>query len=353
MKISQFHQATTSKTHIVVITASSNSKFSRSFLHRSSVIIMILHRSRAGLLSALLLLLPLVQLGLSIPTLPRNGLAHEIIKRQADTTIGTALPASDTTSAALPDDDPDEDRTRCSPAECPQFCSTNNSTVHFSPARKRFLSASPTLSKRFFEIPSTKPGQFVIQLLRKRYTDDISPDPSKYVWHPYEPTKQYASALIGLSGCTAIFITSPRGLFSAHIWEEDTNTNEDLQPANYLSTMQKLSFELSGLKADLAGGDAFIILPTKTGKPGTRLYKPEIVDALVSTVREASGGLEPTQQEYGPLSWDRSPGFGTYERGTAAGQYDPRYKDPVSGKTGPAVRLWSENRLMLEKSYAV
>ena len=290
---------------------------------------MILNHSKAGLLSAFLLLL-LVHLGLSIPTLPRNE-PRGIIGRQAET-------------------DPDEDRIPCSPDECPQFCSTGNSTVHFEPA-KRFLEP-PALDKRFFDIPTTNPGEFVIQLLKKRYTDDISPDPSKYVWHPYEPTKQYASALIGLSGCTAIFITSPKGMFSAHIWEVDNNTKEDLRKANYMATMRKLTFELAGHKADLVGGDAFIILPTKTGKPGTRLYAPEIVDALVSTVRDASG-LEPNQQEYGPLNWKTSPGFGTYERGTAAGQYDPKYKDPKTGKTGPAVRLWSENRLILEKSYVI
>ncbi|KAL8784270.1 MAG: hypothetical protein Q9195_009106 [Heterodermia aff. obscurata] len=309
---------------------------------------MFLKHSRARLLSAFLLL-PLSHLGLSIPTVPRNELPRAIIERQA-----TPFPASNVTPAALPTNaatDPDDDRTPCSPDECPQFCSTNNSSTHFSPA-KRFLSPSTSLSKRFFNIPSTNPGQFVIQLLQKRYTDDLSPDPSKYVWHPYEATKQYASALIGLSGCTAIFITSPKGMFSAHIWEVDNNTREDLRKANYAATMRKLAFELAGHKEDLVGGDAFIILPTKTGRPGTRLYAPEIVDALVGTVRDGSG-LEPTQQEYGPLNWKTSPGFGTYERGTAAGQYDPKYKDPATGKTGPAVRLWSENRLMLERSYAV
>lgn len=100
------------------------------------------------------------------------------------------------------------------------------------------------------------------------------------------------------------------------------------------------------------GGDAVIILPTKTGRPGTRLYAREIVEALVRTVREGSG-LVPREQEYGPLDWKRSPGFGTYERGMAAGQYDPRYKDPGTGKVGPAVRVWSENRLVLERSYGI
>ena len=140
-------------------------------------------------------------------------------------------------------------------------------------------------------------------------------------------------------------------MFSAHIWEEDTNTNEDLQPANYVATTNKLKQQIAPHKDDLAGGDAWIILPTKTGKKNTRLYAPEIVNAIVAAVKDGSG-LEPSQQEYGPLSWDKSPNFGKYERGAAAGQYDPKYKDPDSGKTGPAVRLWSENRLMLYKSYA-
>ena len=109
--------------------------------------------------------------------------------------------------------------------------------------------------------------------------------------------------------------------------------------------------EISAHKDDLAGGDAWIILPTKTGKKNTRLYAKEIVDAIVAAVKDGSG-LEPSEQEYGPLSWDKSPNFGLYERGAAAGQYDPKFKDPATGKTGPAVRLYSENRLMLQKSYA-
>lgn len=83
------------------------------------------------------------------------------------------------------------------------------------PSRKRFLEPA-TLDKRFFEIPADPPGRFVIELLKKRYTTNLSPDPTRCEWHAYEPTKQYASAIKGLSDCTAVFVTSPKGMFSAH-----------------------------------------------------------------------------------------------------------------------------------------
>ena len=104
-------------------------------------------------------------------------------------------------------------------------------------------------------------------------------------------------------------------------------------------------------KDDLAGGDAFVIIPTKPGRKNTRRYAADIAAAIPAAVKDASG-LDVTEQEYGPLNWKSTPNFGFTERGACAGQYDPKYKDPKSGKKGPAVRLWSENRLMLEKSYA-
>ena len=82
------------------------------------------------------------------------------------------------------------------------------------------------------------------------------------------------------------------------------NTNEDLQSANYVATTNRLKAEISAHRGDLANGDAWIILPTKPGKKNTRVYAPEIVNAIVAAVRDGSG-LEPSQQEYGPLNWDR------------------------------------------------
>ena len=309
---------------------------------------------RLCLFPALLLLL-FIQLGLASPASPRAELPQAIVKRQASGTSTPSstvpFPASNVTTSAGPTGtgtDPIPDTPLCSPAECPKACgNSTNSTVQ---ALKRFLEPE-TLDKRFFEIPSDNPGGFTQELIRKRYTDNLSPDPTKFVWHAYEATKQYASAIVGLSGCTAVYVTSPKGMFSAHLWEEDRNTNIDLQRRNYEATLEKLKSAISAHKDDLAGGDAFVIIPTKPGRKGTRRYAAEIAAAIPAAVKDASG-LDVTEQEYGPLNWKTTPNFGFTERGAAAGQYDPKYKDPSTGKTGPAVRLYSENRLMLEKSYA-
>ena len=255
---------------------------------------MLFTSQKVGILPALLVLV-LVQSGLSVPTNLRDELPRAVAKRQEITseapvtssgpvatdvpvtsqvpTTTVPFPANNVTTSAGPTGtgDPIPDTPICSPAECPQACGENNSTNSSVAVCKRFLEPF-TLNKRFFEIPSDDPGSFTLQLSKKRYADNLSPDPTKFVWHAYEPTKQYASAIVGLSGCTAVYITSPKGMFSAHLWEGDANTHIDLQRSNYEATLQKLKDEIAPHKDDLADGDAFVIIPTKPGRKGTRRY---------------------------------------------------------------------------------
>ena len=167
------------------------------------------------------------------------------------------------------------ERTTCNPDECPKYCDASTGPSVSNAKHPR------ALLKRFFDIPTDNPGSFVYELLRKSYCKNLSPNPSKYFWEEFG-TRQYASAVKGLCGCTAIFGASQKGAFSSHIWEEDKNTKEDLQPKNYKNTMSVLDSKLSPHKDDLKGGEIYIVLPRNPakGKNDQPLYKQEIVDAI-------------------------------------------------------------------------
>ncbi|CAF9921532.1 MAG: hypothetical protein HETSPECPRED_004576 [Heterodermia speciosa] len=300
--------------------------------------------------SASLSLLLLSNFAFSIPTAPGRLVDRQEVSSAIASTALSASPLISTAavttdaptttlisaSAAPTTSDPATNRTKCSPKECPKYCTPSNSSSSL-PAR------SLGLSKRFFEIPSTRPGTFVNQLLTQSYTDDLSPDPTKYVWHSFANNAEYASAIKGLSGCTAVFAASANGVFSAHIWEEDVNTNADLQPANYQSTLNTMKAQLSPHKDDLAGGEVFIILPTLTR--ARRVYSDAINQAIEDAVNEASG-LTATVSIYTARQWDSTPGFGDDERGAMAFQFDPNYQ--TSGNR--AYRIYQENNLLSEKT---
>ena len=262
---------------------------------------------------------------------------------------GSPVTASSSTPVASDTPNPtssgDSDRAKCSPDECPQLCEpSKNSTL-----RHRSLVGSlgaQALRKRFFE--PTNPNTRVNELLEQSYTSNLSPDPSKYEWFSFAD-KEYAAAIKGLCGCTAILAASPKGSFTAHMWEEDKNTNGDLQPANYKATLQTMTSQLSPHKDDLAGGEAWVVLPTQPNNSNRMLYPAEIVDAIKKAVSDASG-LTVQTNTYVPLNWKTSPVLGTNERGTAAVQYDPAYKPQPDAEPGKAYRLWAGGQQLSEKT---
>ena len=227
------------------------------------------------------------------------------------------------------------DRTKCTHDECPALCQPSNPT--------KLLARSLKLFKRFFEIPSDNPGSFVNQLLTQPYTENLSPDPTRYSWHSFSDNAEYASAIKGLSGCTAIFAASGAGVFSAHIWEEDTNTSADLQEANYAATLDAMKAQLAPHKADLAGGEVIIVLPTLT--QSRRVYSDAINQAIENAVNEASG-LTARVSLYTARPWDTTPGFGDDERGAVAFQFDPNYQS----QGNRAYRIYAENVVLSEKT---
>ena len=264
-----------------------------------------------------------------LATLPALPTAQVFATAPAPTTLVT-------TAAAPITSDPADDRKKCSPEECPVYCTPSSSE---STVQVRALE----LFKRFFDIPQTRPGSFVNQLLLQPYTENLSPDPTKCSWHSFDDNREYASAIKGLSGCTAIFAASGKGVFSSHIWEEDVNTNADLQPNNYVATLETMKSELSPHKDDLAGGEVFIILPTLTQR--RRVYSDEINAAIEAAVNDASG-LTATISIYTARPWDTTPGFGDDERGAMAFQFDPNYQN-VGNR---AYRIYQENNLLSEKT---
>lgn len=245
--------------------------------------------------------------------------------------------------------DPPPDRTTCQPAECPRFCTPGNLLT--IPKSKRSFSGAPSaqwLRKRFFE--PTDSNQLVNELLEQPYCGNLAAEPntpSTYIWHAFD-SNEYASATKGLSGCTAILIASQTGVFSSHIWEQDPNTNDDLQEANYANTMRTLSTQLIPHASDLAGGEAWIVLPSQTNNAKRPLYAPDIVAAITNTVKAASG-LTAQTVLYVPLDWKKITVLGTNQRGTAAVQYDPAYKSSAGAGPGRAYRLWAESAQLSEK----
>ncbi|KAI4167619.1 MAG: hypothetical protein LQ343_007066 [Gyalolechia ehrenbergii] len=234
----------------------------------------------------------------------------------------------------------DDKRTaKCSPDQCPKFCQPSQSQKRNflgGPTTKGLL----TLRKRFFK--PTKPEKLVNEVLKKPYTSNLSEDPNQFEWHLFDD-KEYASAIKGLSGCTAIIAASSKGVFSSHLWEEDRNTNEDLKLENYKTTISTLKNKLSPHKDDLSNGEAFIMLPSQTTNSKKELYEAEIVSALKDAVKDASG-LDPKTILYVPLDWKKSTTLGTNERGTAAVLYDPKYKPDENGEPKRAYRVYLESK---------
>lgn len=260
----------------------------------------------------------------------------------------------DPLTAAVPTPRPlSSSRKLCSQKECPKHCGLLNSAAKRSVIEEEDEQIHAGLSKRFFEDPNV--DQFTYQLLEQRYTQSVCPaDPltNSFIWKSLA-TRQtdYAAALEGLSGCTTLFVASGKGVFSSHMWESDEANNppRDLQPANYRATFADLQTALSAHQSDLAGGEAFLIIPTDPDRRPTRtnpnnyLYGVTIVNALIAAVKTATGGIDPAITTYDPLDFD-SDVLGTNRRGTASFQFDPKYT--VAGRTTRAYRVISEGNVL-------
>ena len=107
-------------------------------------------------------------------------------------------------------DDDDKDMAKCSPEKCPEKCEPSKNH------KRSFLNGLTTkshhvLEKRFFECSS--PAKLVNGLVLQSYTKDLSASPNKHEWHAFGD-KEYASAVVGLCGCTAIIVASTKGIFT-------------------------------------------------------------------------------------------------------------------------------------------
>lgn len=268
----------------------------------------------------------------------------------AASTTGTATSSWASSSAST------TGRNKCSPKECPKLCDLGNSTAKrsFPDFDVSNSESESSLDKRFYE--NAGKDQFPYQLLSQSYTRNIcpsSPLKNTFIWKPFSDTAQSAAGLQGLSGCTTIFVLSSKGAFSSHIWESDTVNNppRDLETANYKDTMSDLANGISNNvpSGALAGGEAWIILPTDPENTANLLYPQEIVDAIQNTVQQATG-ITATQTRYSPLDYGTSTELGTSRRGTAIYQYDPKFADPNNeNKVGKAYRIYSESELLSEK----
>ena len=160
----------------------------------------------------------------------------------------------------------------------------------------------------------------------------------------------------GLCGCTTIFVASGKGVFSSHIWESDTINRppRDLQPDHLNNTLLDLRNQLSPHSKDLAGGEAFLIIPTDPDgmptpdNPNNYLYPVENVTAIINAINMASGGIQPNVTLYDPLDFKDSDELGTDRRGTASFEFDPAYKS--NGRTSRAYRIISEGRVLSLKT---
>lgn len=124
-------------------------------------------------------------------------------------------------AASRTGEDGEEPRTPCSPELCPKCCQLPTGSSVATKTHPR------SLWRRFFAIPNDA-SQFVIQLLRKSYCENLTLDLSKYVWHAFDD-KEYAAGMMGFCAYTGIFIASEKGAFTAHVWEKDTKTDGDLR----------------------------------------------------------------------------------------------------------------------------
>ena len=238
-------------------------------------------------------------------------------------------------------------RNKCSQKECPKFCDRGSDNAKRS-MRDVF---STSLTKRFYENPD--PDQFPYLLLDQSYTRNIcptTPATNTYIWKKLSTQRgDYAAALQGLSGCTTIIVASGNGVFSSHIWEEDTaNTPaRDLQPANYQSTLTDMKNALSPNKDDLSGGEAFLIIPVDPDNTANYLYGNDIVNAMKQAISDASG-ITPAVTTYVPLDFETSTELGENKRGTASFEFDPAYDS--NGQTSRAYRVISEGTVLSLKT---
>lgn len=271
----------------------------------------------------------------SIDTSTNDSASYELLNREnACIALGTC-PGTEKRDDD-DDDDDDEDRTKCSPDKCPKYCQTETS-------EKRTFLGGPTsnslraLHKRFLE-PS-KPGRIAYDLQGQSYTKNLGVPELRFDWKEFD-NNEYASVIEGLCGCTAIIAASSKGIFTAHLWEEDkVQPPRDLQPANYEKTTSELRDQLSSHKDALADGEVFIMMPSRTNNGKKELYASDIVNAIKNAVKDGSG-LDPETGLYVPLDCENSPVLGTNERGTIATQYDPKYKPDEDSESKRAYRLW-------------
>jgi len=153
--------------------------------------------------------------------------------------------------------------------------------------------------------------------------------------------------MIGLCGCTGVFIASEKGAFTAHIWEKDTNSGTDLSEKNYKNTLETLKSKLSPHKDDLKGGVAYIMMPGIYGKKKKEVYPQKVRDAIVAAVKDASG-LTPEVTKYTPLNAKGNNDLGKNQRGTGATLFDPKYKKDKNSDEKRAFRIYIENKLQKE-----
>ena len=262
----------------------------------------------------------------------------------------TTSPAPVVSSApAVAQPKPASKRTLCSQDECARgLCDLGNDGDTDGP-----VIANDTVSAAFYE--NSDPDKFPYGLLAQSYTRNVcpsSPPTNTYIWKPFT-NRQSAAGLQALCGCTTIFILSPNGAFSSHLWEEDKANDppRDLQLANYQATLSDLRTALTGGSVPagaLQGGDAFLILPVDPENPANLLYDQRIVNGLINTI-QSSTGIQPTTTRYTPLDLN-DPALGTDRRGTAGYQYDPNYENPENNEIGRAYRVYSESTLLRQRT---
>ena len=260
------------------------------------------------------------------------------------TTLASTDCSSPTLTSASASATATSGRNKCSQEECPKFCDRGSDTAKRS---VETLDYSP-LTKRFYE--NSNPDKFPYSLLDQAYTRNICPSVPQvntYIWKKLSTQRgQYAAALQGLCGCTTIFVASANGVFSSHIWEWDTANQppRDLEPNNYAATLTDLRNNLSPNRADLAGGQAFLIIPVDPANTNNYLYGDEIVNAIGAAITDASG-ITPAITTYIPLDFKTSQELGTSRKGTASFEFDPAYKD-ANDHTSRAYRVIAEGNVL-------
>ena len=127
------------------------------------------------------------------------------------------------------------------------------------------------------------------------------------------------------------------------------NPPRDLQLANYQATLTDLQNNLAPNRANLAGGQAFLIIPKDPANTNNYLCGNTIVNTMSAAISAASG-IASTITTYIPLDFETSTELGTSRRGTASFEFDRAYQ--ANGQTSRAYRVISEgNVLALEMVY--